>query len=123
MDPARLDQFKSTLVQMRRRLRHEIGDIEEAVVEGTKSPGEISNAPTHLGSVADSNLDANIGLVENEEAILKSVETALERIENGSFGLCEDCGHDISAERLDAIPYTGICTRCARRRENSPPAP
>jgi DnaK suppressor protein len=123
MDPAQLAQYKSTLLEMRRRLRREIGGIEEAVVEGAKSPGEISNAPTHQGSVADSNLDTNIVLAENEEAILQDVANALERIENGSFGLCENCGKEIAPERLEAIPYAPLCTACARQLESSQPAP
>lgn len=117
MDPARLDRYKSTLVQMRERLMHEVSEVENAVVEDAMPPGEISNAPTHIGNIAGSNADVNITLAENEGAILENVEAALERIEKGTFGRCEACKREIPAQRLDAIPYTPICADCARRRE------
>lgn len=121
MDAAQALQYKSILLEMRRRLMREIGDIEEAIVEDTISPGEISHAPTHMGNIANSNPDVNIALAANEETILEEVEAALERIENGSFGQCEDCGHDVSGQRLDAIPYTSVCAPCARQRERAKP--
>jgi len=119
MDSARLDKYKATLVAMRWRLTNEVNGVERAVVEDTMPPGEISNAPTHLSNIANSNADVNITLAENEEGILENVEAALERIEQGTFGRCESCGKEISRERLDAIPYTPSCTECARRREGS----
>lgn len=50
----------------------------------------------------------NAGLKEME-----MIRAALERIEDGSYGICPKCGDDISAERLDAVPYAALCRKCA----------
>ena len=61
----------------------------------------------HLGSD-----DIAMAMARRSEATLVSVEAALERIERGSYGLCEVCGGQISAERLDAVPHTDVCVHC-----------
>lgn len=47
------------------------------------------------------------------EAELKAIDAALDRIAAGTFGACAKCGEPISAERLDAVPYTPFCQECA----------
>lgn len=42
-----------------------------------------------------------------------AIDKALERIEAGTYGTCQRCGEDISPERLDAVPTTGVCRNCA----------
>ena len=120
MEAEKLMEYRSTLMAARRRLTREIDGLEEAVREDLRLAGELSNAPTHMASAADSNLDANLGLAENEQILLQQVEEALGRIEDGSFGVCQACHKPISRERLDAIPYTPFCTACARKQESSP---
>lgn len=56
--------------------------------------------------------DIAMAMARRSEASLTAVEAALERIEAGSYGACEVCGGTISAERLDAVPHTGVCVRC-----------
>jgi RNA polymerase-binding transcription factor DksA len=55
-----------------------------------------------------------LGLLENDEQKLKEIDAALGRIEQGTFGRCEECGKDLSKERLEALPYTRYCVQCAR---------
>jgi len=50
----------------------------------------------------------NIGLAE-----IKMIEAALDRIEAGTYGVCVECGEDISTERLDVLPHTPRCRDCA----------
>jgi DnaK suppressor protein len=47
-------------------------------------------------------------------ADLDQIDRALERLEAGTFALCEDCGGDIDSERLTVVPYTTRCVRCAK---------
>jgi DnaK suppressor protein len=51
------------------------------------------------------------------EHTLKLVNDALERLGNGTFGLCLDCGQEIDAARLEAIPYAPVCLSCQAKRE------
>ena len=79
--------------------------------------GDQSSAPTHLGDVDSEGLDAEIELMHNEEDMIKSIDEAIKRTENGTFGECEDCGKEIAEARLEAIPYAPLCIECARREE------
>jgi DnaK suppressor protein len=60
-------------------------------------------------------------LIHNEEQILLQVDAALERIDNGVYGLCEQCHGAISEARLEALPYTPLCIRCAQKLEEPLP--
>lgn len=54
---------------------------------------------------------------QRAEAELSAISAALERIDDGSFGECLDCGHDIAAGRLQANPTVTLCIRCAEAKE------
>ena len=55
-------------------------------------------------------------LEETVEYVLSQIESALQRITDGTYGVCESCGGPISAERLAALPYAVRCVACAERR-------
>jgi DnaK suppressor protein len=56
-------------------------------------------------------------LVEGESEELEAIEKALQRIQDGSYGLCEACGRNIRLERLQGIPHATTCIRCQREAE------
>ena len=58
-----------------------------------------------------------MSLVGSEKEALEKIEVALERLADGSYGKCEDCGKKIPASRLEAIPYTAVCVQCAANQE------
>lgn len=117
MNSAKLAKFRAALVEMRDRLIPDLSRIEQAVAEDAHPPGETSNAPTHLGNIASTNPEGNIALAHAEQGILEQVQAAIERIDNGSFGVCEECGGKISRERLEALPYTPHCIQCAHQQQ------
>jgi DnaK suppressor protein len=55
--------------------------------------------------------------MENDGGTLTQIETSLERIEEGTYGQCEECGVKIPKTRLNAIPYANLCVRCAQQQE------
>jgi DnaK suppressor protein len=59
-----------------------------------------------------------LSLMETEEGTLDAVEAAIEKIEDGVYGECEECGSAISKARLQAIPYTPLCIKCAQKLES-----
>jgi RNA polymerase-binding transcription factor DksA len=59
--------------------------------------------------------EVNIALAENEGFLRQEIDQALARLEEGKFGICEECHGAIGAERLKALPYTRLCIRCANR--------
>jgi DnaK suppressor protein len=52
-----------------------------------------------------------------EQRLLKKIEQALERVETGIFGICEDCGNEINIHRLEARPVTTMCIDCKTLQE------
>lgn len=61
--------------------------------------------------------DAVFEVVNNASANLEQIEKALEKIEHGSYGVCEDCGEVIGVERLHALPFATQCIACKRKAE------
>lgn len=58
-----------------------------------------------------------IRLREREEKLLKKIDLALARVDEGTFGICEDCGESIEVKRLMARPVTTLCITCKSRQE------
>ncbi|ACN98375.1 TraR/DksA family transcriptional regulator [Sulfurihydrogenibium azorense] len=56
-------------------------------------------------------------LSDIEIEIIKAIDEALERIKNGTYGICEVCGKEIEEERLEAVPWTTLCIQHAKERE------
>ena len=85
----------------------------------TGGTGNLSNVPLHLADLGTDNYDQEftLGLIENEQGTLELINQALERMEQGRFGQCVECGEVISKPRLQAIPYARHCIRCARKLE------
>lgn len=52
-----------------------------------------------------------------EKTFLKKIDHAIAKLESGTFGVCEDCGEDISVKRLEARPETALCIRCKEDQE------
>lgn len=113
MRKAELASFRELLLNRRRRLSGEINSIVEDVVTDHHAPNEPLEAPSEA-------VDKSLVLQETEEGILTQVRDALERIEEGTFGKCRECGQPIPAGRLEAIPYTPWCVECAKKLEQLP---
>ena len=115
------DRFRGILEEERRRVLDAISYLHEETPgsladETEEVAGTIDN---HLGETATATLDREIdySLEENSEQVLKAIEGALERIDEGTFGICQTCGQPISEERLEAIPYATQCIDCRRKGE------
>lgn len=54
------------------------------------------------------------GLLHETRSLLADIDAAEQRLRNGDYGACTQCGTDINAERLGALPATSMCVRCAR---------
>ena len=115
--------FRGILEEERQRVVDAISYLHE------ETPGSLADeteeitgaGDNHLGETATATLDREIdySLEENSEQVLKSIDGALQRIANGTFGICETCGLPISEERLEAIPYATQCIDCRRKGERA----
>ena len=85
-------------------------------VSGMTAPKENFPDPTDRASLeADRNFMLRIR--DRENKLIKKIKKALDRIENGTFGICEKCGEDISVKRLKARPVTTHCIDCKTKEE------
>ena len=83
-------------------------------------PTEIlSIMPIHMADVASDYYEREfaLGLVESKDQTLRQIEEALERMEAGVYAVCKDCEAKISKSRLNAVPYTTLCVKCASQNE------
>ncbi len=81
--------------------------------------GDLSNVPIHMADVGTDNYerDLMIELIENGEEGLRNIDTALEKMDDGSYGVCEICSKKINKDRLKAVPYAKLCIDCQREEE------
>ncbi|MBW3543931.1 MAG: TraR/DksA family transcriptional regulator [Planctomycetes bacterium] len=117
MTAVQSETFRRRLTSLRERLKTEIGSHVESVQEKAQPPGEVPTVPTHTADRDTEGLDAEVNLASTQHELLSQVQSALERIEEGEFGRCVDCGGEIAAERLKAIPYAARCVECERKAE------
>jgi DnaK suppressor protein len=66
----------------------------------------------------ESDIDMNIHIRERDSKLILKIKKALERIVDESYGICEECGEEISEKRLKARPVTNVCINCKREQEN-----
>lgn len=114
MNTAKVRQFRGLLLNLHERVGGEVNHVVQSLQAEVDADANQSAAPVHLADVATAAVDADVEVLQTERGILEQITAALNRIDNGSFGTCENCGATISEERLKAIPYTAHCVRCAR---------
>jgi RNA polymerase-binding transcription factor DksA len=116
-------EYKERLLMLRARLRGDVHTMADAVLNKTRSEasGDLSLMPIHMADVGTDNYEQEftLSLMQSEETALEQVESALERIEEGVYGECVECGRVIPKTRLSAIPFTPYCVKCASKIEGN----
>ncbi len=85
----------------------------------TSVAGVIVQSPDFTDQATfESDMDLNIHMKERENKLIFKIKEALERIENGTYGICDICGEAISETRLKARPVTTVCISCKQNQEN-----
>ncbi|ACI20338.1 MULTISPECIES: RNA polymerase-binding protein DksA [Thermodesulfovibrio] len=86
----------------------------------------LSNLPSEsnlseIGDIASQEIDRSflLRLRDRERKLLKKIEKTLEKINNGTYGICEACGAEIPIERLEARPVTDLCIECKTEQEEA----
>lgn len=117
MNSADVKQFKERLLLLRARLRNDVTSMTDAALHNDGS--ENSTMPIHMAELGSDNFEQEftLSLLATEEDTLGSIERALERIEGGTFGTCEECNGSIPKARLNALPHTPVCVKCAATRD------
>jgi RNA polymerase-binding transcription factor len=120
-DALDLARFRDVLESERDRLRH----ARQAVHHDSSLLEETGDLAIGSGDhIADSATETYLreldeGLEENADHLLDAIGSALERIEDGTYGLCSTCGGPIGEQRLEAVPYATLCIDDQRALERS----
>jgi RNA polymerase-binding protein DksA len=115
-----IDAFRAVLLELKRRRRGTMDRLtEQAAQDGPEGMGETSSLPLHLGNVASEAFeqDRDLGLAEGERRDIEAIDRALERLDQGRYGVCESCNESIGRERLTAVPYATRCIDCQRAQD------
>jgi len=113
--------FKEKLHNLRARLRGDVTTMAKVALRKSGMEGSDSNGmPIHMAELGSDNFEQEftLSLLETEEDTLGLIDGALERVVDGTFGRCVQCEGVIPKARLNAIPYTPVCIKCAEAREN-----
>ena len=121
MNTEDLKLYKERLLALRARLQGDVDKMGSPIFE--KSPaqatGDLSFMPIHMADVGTDNFEREftLTLMASKDRTLEQIEEALERVEDGIYGLCEKCNVRIPKARLNAVPYAILCMKCASRLE------
>jgi DnaK suppressor protein len=114
-----LDRFRSRLDEERERLVDVIREIESEreEVRLTETSSERSPDPnTAEGGSLAFELEKELSLAENAKDLLAKVDEAIDRMDDGVYGDCAECGTAIPVARLEVLPYAKTCVECAASR-------
>jgi len=113
MNKKERDRFKKLLLERKQQI---IDAADNTKDEGLGFEQEDLADEVDLAS-SETGQAMNLRLRDRERVLLKKIDKALEKIEEGEFGVCELCGEDIGGKRLEARPVTDLCIRCKEDQE------
>ncbi len=114
----KLTQRQKRFIEIKKSLQMQKQQIlEEAGIMLSNLPSD-SNL-SEIGDIASAEIDRSflLRLRDRERKLLKKIEKAIEKIDNGTYGICELCGKEIPIERLEARPVTDLCIECKTEQE------
>lgn len=118
-----LDYFKKLLLGLRLRVMEDLGQISGDYLKKNLKDvsGDLSGYSFHMADMASDATDAefNLSLAENEQDLLKEIDEALKRIEDGTYGICEKYNEPIPKERLKAIPWAKYSVKAQEEEEKN----
>ncbi len=118
-----LQQFRSLLLEKRQELIGTVSTMENETLRKTRSDasGDLSMMPIHMADIGTDNYEQEftLGLIANEREMVKEIDEALLRIENGTYGVCEATHKPITKARLKAKPWARYCLEYKLSQEQS----
>lgn len=114
----RTDTFRQMLVERRQALKQEVD--ERIKLQRAGRAGRDAESGDMLDSTsADVQGDIALSLIQMHAETIARVDQALVRLDAGQYGLCTECGDEISVQRLNALPFAVRCQSCEQTREQA----
>ncbi|MCK4259117.1 MAG: TraR/DksA C4-type zinc finger protein [Halanaerobiales bacterium] len=126
MERAKLEKYRKILLEEKERLDLQIqriengadgkGGLRQSLLEST---GELSSYDNHPADHGDITFERgkDLGIKDNSQTLLKMLYDALEKVDEGTYGICDHCQSKIPEDRLEAFPYTTMCVKCKEELE------
>jgi RNA polymerase-binding protein DksA len=119
---AEMAKFREQLLAEMARLEGELDEIERrtARLDESDRSSELSAYEDHPADLASETFERekDLAIGESVEHLLHKVIGALEKIDRGTYGLCDACGRPIKKARLKALPFATLCLECQDRLES-----
>jgi RNA polymerase-binding protein DksA len=117
-----VDHFRKLLLERREAVAAALDNLHKENAGSLEDEtGELvsGSADQHMADTATETVEREIGntLEEHDERLLEAIDAALQRIEDGTYGKCVNCGAQIPEERLEAMPWATLCIECKRKEE------
>ncbi|GFE62060.1 RNA polymerase-binding protein DksA [Geobacter sp. AOG2] len=112
MEAEKIEYFRNVLIEEMKSL---LGEADKTVTEMTSDASNFPDPTDRATQESDRNFELRIR--DRERRLINKIKDALERIDAGEFGICEECGEEISEARLKARPVTTLCINCKMEEE------
>lgn len=113
--------FKKLILKRKEEVIDQIKHISEDTLKKSQkdAAGDISGYTYHMADIATDTYDRefSLGLASNERKLIYEIDDALKKIEEGTYGICEQCKNLITKTRLKALPYARLCLKCQENIE------
>ena len=113
-------QFRQLLIEERAKVADEIKSIAR---DASKNPrdasGDLSGYTVHMADMSADTYERELAMniASSEQQVLYQIDDALKRVDEGTYGTCQQCNTPIALSRLKAVPYTSLCIDCQREKE------
>ena len=115
------ERFKQMLLEKRREILVNVNEMKDEALKKSRldAAGDLSSMPIHMADIGTDNYEQEfaLGLMDSERKLLREIDNALQRIEQGTYGICEGTGKQIPKARLKAQPWARYCVEYARMLE------
>ena len=126
LDKKNLDRFKKLLIETRTKIAGNLQHLESDSLNTSarEAAGDLSGYSLHMADQATDNFDREftLGLASTEQKLLNLIEAALRKVEDKTYGSCENCKKPIPQKRLVAMPFAPLCIKCQEIEEKEPRA-
>ena len=113
--------FMQMLLDKRREILNNVSEIEDETLRKSRldASGDLSSMPIHMADIGTDNYEQEfaLGLMDSERKLLREIDDAMRRIDEGTYGVCEGTGKPIPKARLEAQPWARYCVEYARKLE------
>jgi len=118
---AEKEHFKKMLLEKRREISRNVNEIEGETLKKSRldASGDLSSMPIHMADIGTDNYEQEfaLGLMDSERKLLREIDDAMGRLEQGIYGICEGTSKPIPKARLEAQPWARYCVEHARKLE------